>query len=94
MTPEQEKQMEESLDSYAPDGMLHYEDFYRAGYEKALASVEVDLNERIAQMTAHRACHSAEHDPANGRLHGYCIVCGIPWPCEYVGPAPYKASHE
>lgn len=40
------------------------------------------LTSKIAAATAHRACHSAEHDPAHGRLHGFCIVCGIPWPCE------------
>lgn len=44
--------------------------------------------ERVAQMTAHRACHAAEHDPANGKIHGFCIVCGVPWPCDYVGLAP------
>lgn len=38
--------------------------------------------ERIAQLVAHRICHAAEHDPIHGRIHGYCIVCGIPWPCE------------
>ncbi len=36
----------------------------------------------IAAATAHRACCSTEHDPANGKLHGYCVVCGVPWPCE------------
>ncbi len=36
----------------------------------------------LASALAHRATHSAEHDPANGKLHGYCIVCGVPWPCE------------
>ncbi len=36
----------------------------------------------------HRAVHSAEHDPANGRLHGYCLLCGVPYPCDYVGPPP------
>jgi hypothetical protein len=36
----------------------------------------------IAAATAHRACHSAEHNAEQGRLHGYCIVCGVPWPCE------------
>lgn len=40
------------------------------------------IEEHIAIITAHRPCHSAEHDPVNGKLHGYCIVCGIPWPCE------------
>lgn len=43
------------------------------------------LIERVAQLTAHRACHSAEHDPANGKIHGYCMVCGVPWPCQYAG---------
>src|SRR3990167_8214466 len=43
------------------------------------------LLERTAQIAAHRACCGTEHDPANGKLHGYCIVCGIPWPCEYAG---------
>lgn len=36
----------------------------------------------LASALAHRTTHSAEHDPANGKLHGYCIVCGVPWPCE------------
>lgn len=47
----------------------------------------VDM-ERVAQLLAHRACHSAEHDPANGRIHGYCVVCGVPWPCAYAGEPP------
>lgn len=41
--------------------------------------------ERIAQLAAHRAVHSAEHNPEAGRIHGYCLVCGVPWPCEYAG---------
>ncbi len=40
----------------------------------------------VAMITAHRACHSAEHDPLNGKIHGYCMVCGVPWPCEYANP--------
>lgn len=40
----------------------------------------------IAFFQAHRACHSAEHDPINGKIHGYCLVCGVPWPCEYAKP--------
>jgi hypothetical protein len=36
----------------------------------------------LASATAHRACCGTEHDPINGRLHGYCVVCGVPWPCE------------
>lgn len=48
------------------------------------------LIERIAQITAHRACCGTEHDPASGKLHGYCVVCGVPWPCEYVGVPPQR----
>jgi len=44
--------------------------------------------DRIAVIQAHRATHAAEHDPANGKLHGYCIVCGVPFPCAYVGEPP------
>jgi len=44
-----------------------------------------DLTERTAQLIAHRVCCGTEHDPANGKLHGYCVVCGVPWPCEYAG---------
>ena len=36
----------------------------------------------VAAATAHRACHNQEQDIGNGKLAGYCIVCGIPWPCE------------
>lgn len=43
------------------------------------------FRDQIAEIQAHRACHSAEHDPANGNIHGYCIVCGVPFPCDYVG---------
>ncbi len=39
----------------------------------------------------HRAVHSAEHDPANGRIHGFCLLCGVAYPCEYVGtPDEFK----
>lgn len=44
--------------------------------------------ERVAQLTAHRVCCGTDHDPLNGKLHGYCIVCGVPWPCEYAGRPP------
>lgn len=36
----------------------------------------------LAAALAHRACHAAEHDPLNGKIHGYCMVCGVPWPCD------------
>jgi hypothetical protein len=43
-------------------------------------------NERVERLTAsalaHRACCGTEHDPAHGKFHGCCIVCGVPWPCD------------
>lgn len=46
----------------------------------------MSTNEMQTRMTAaalaHRACCGTEHDPANGKLHGCCVVCGVPWPCE------------
>ena len=55
------------------------------------------LRERIAQITAHRACCGSEHDVSNGKIHGCCVVCGVPWPCEYAGtpsrhPAPSRTE--
>ena len=47
-----------------------------------------NLNERIATITAHRACCGSEHDPAHGKFHGYCVVCGVPYPCEYASRLP------
>lgn len=46
--------------------------------------------ERVAQLIAHRVCCGVEHDTANGKLHGYCVVCGVPWPCEYAGKPPQQ----
>ena len=37
---------------------------------------------RIAAAVAHRVCIAQEHDPAHGKLHGCCVVCASPWPCE------------
>lgn len=60
---------------------------------------EQKLIERAAQLIAHRCCGGAEHDPQEGKLHGYCTVCLVPWPCEYAGtpptpelPVPFKIS--
>lgn len=50
------------------------------------------LSERIAQIAAHRACCGTEHNPAEGKLHGYCVVCGVPWPCDYAGKLPALES--
>jgi len=52
---------------------------------------QASLLERTAQISAHRGCCGTEHDPANGKIHGYCVVCGIPWPCEYSGKPPTPA---
>ena len=40
------------------------------------------LENKISAAIAHRACCGTENDPQSGKLHGYCIVCGTPWPCE------------
>ena len=46
------------------------------------------LNERVAQITAHRACGNQEQDVMSGKLAGYCVVCQVPWPCTYAGTPP------
>lgn len=51
----------------------------------------------VAAATAHRACCGAEHDPQNGKLHGYCVVCGVPWPCEtakFFMPASHSPAED
>lgn len=40
------------------------------------------LAETMAIIQSHRACCGSEHNPQIGKLHGYCVVCGMPWPCE------------
>lgn len=47
-----------------------------------------DIVERIAVIQAHRAIRGVEHDGARGLFHGDCYVCGVPFPCEYVGNPP------
>ena len=49
----------------------------------ALTEAREALNAAVllASATAHRVCCGTEHDPATGKLHGYCVVCGVPWPC-------------
>ena len=55
----------------------------------------MELNERIAQITAHRAVGNQEQDLDNGKLAGYCLVCQTLWPCEYAGsPAKTTESTE
>jgi hypothetical protein len=43
--------------------------------------------ERIAELTAHRACGNQEQDTQNGKLAGYCVVCQTIWPCDYAKPS-------
>jgi hypothetical protein len=45
-------------------------------------------SERVAQIQAHRAIRGVEHDGTTGKFHGDCYVCGVPFPCEYVGAPP------
>ena len=49
--------------------------------DKFIKLFGIDENKLVSAAT-HRPCHSAEHDPNNGKIHGWCMVCGIPWPCE------------
>lgn len=69
-----------------------------SSYEPVVpADAHVDSEElpKLAPEYAalHRACVGAEHDPVSGRLHGYCVVCGVPWPCDYAPvPGNYPAD--
>jgi hypothetical protein len=74
---------------FGPTAAQRFRDAIRA--LRAPAGEPVD-RERVAQLIAHRACHGAEHDPLNGKLHGYCMVCGVPWPCEYAATPPVVSS--
>ncbi len=59
-----------------------------AAKDAELAAVKASYSERVAVLVAHRACCGNEHD-AISKFHGYCVVCGVPWPCEYAGaPEP------
>lgn len=63
---------------YAPDGWREP--------ENPAPKDAVGREALIAQFTAHRAVGNQEQDADNGKLAGYCIVCQIPWPCEYAKP--------
>jgi hypothetical protein len=47
-----------------------------------MTTEENEFQIKLAAATAHRACCSCEQDLSNGKLNGYCVVCGVPWPCE------------
>lgn len=68
-----------------------YQDIHKATDKIIALMLQNDkLEDKIAAATAHRACLGVEHAPENGRVHGDCIVCGVPWPCEtaskYLSP--------
>jgi len=58
--------------------------------EQAQATANVD--ERVAQLQAHRACGNEEHDPQNGKISGFCVVCLTTWPCEIHRQLPTEDS--
>jgi hypothetical protein len=81
------------------DSSTLYDSAYAKGYLDILSRFtpvpgDGGLKERIAQLTAHRACHNQEQDLPNGKVAGYCIVCGVPWPCQYSGPHPAQENKE
>ena len=43
---------------------------------------ERGLQIKLAACLAHRSCLNEEQDPQNGKLAGFCVVCGVLWPCE------------
>ena len=53
--------------------------------------IQSDVEKRLKhahaplKRSAHRAVGNQEQDADNGKLAGYCLVCQIPWPCEYAG---------
>ena len=46
-------------------------------------ATEGDEPEGADWIALHRACINEEHDPENGKLSGFCVRCGQPWPCQY-----------
>ena len=84
MTPEEEKRRSEVHDCELGNcsEWIAQVDSLR----KTIAVLEQQAN--VALITAHRACIGSEHDPANGKIHGCCVVCGVYWPCSYTGTEP------
>ena len=50
--------------------------------EEEIGLLREEKSDKVASAIAHRACCGTEHNPAEGKLHGYCVVCGVPWPCK------------
>ena len=41
---------------------------------------------------AHRPVSGVEHDPQNGKFHGFCIRCITEWPCKYSPESAHDAE--
>lgn len=66
----------------------------RAKAEGRQEGKEYALNEAAmrAGCAAHRACCGIEADNSQGKIHGCCVVCGVPWPCETAQFFLFKAG--
>ena len=70
-------------------------EFFDAALRRAKAEgKEYAWNEAAmrAACAGHRACCGIEADNAQGKIHGYCVVCGVPWPCETAQFFLFKAD--
>lgn len=38
---------------------------------------------RLEMWREHVPCTGTQHDPINGLIHGFCVRCRTPWPCEW-----------
>ena len=66
--------------SHTGEGII-YGDAVEAA-DRILATERNEVSDKLASALAHRVCCGTEHDPSQGKLHGYCVVCGVEWPCE------------
>ena len=67
------------------EGAYVYYDEHIAALRRAKAEAKEyawDEAAMRAACAAHRACCGVEADNAQGKIHGCCVVCGVPWPCE------------
>ena len=56
-------------------------DVLRERLVQRMVELQLSLLRERAAPSGHRACTNEEHDPAQGKLAGFCVVCGVPWPC-------------
>jgi len=57
---------------------------FNAGWATGVESL-VTENARLRSEVwkEHVPCTGTQHDPLNGLIHGYCVRCRTPWPCEW-----------